>query len=172
MNLDTILNNIKKSVDETDIMDYDLSKEFSDDETSTEEYQLQERLRLDTQSLIIDYYTHITMSESAIGLYDNANILTTLEEVKNQFGSHPFKHVIEGRIAKIVQTELGLSPEFSQGFKKGEVPIDLQHYAEFKFEPWNDPHLNYNSVLDIIRQNRLECIPPDYDGIYADLISR
>ena len=123
-------------------------------------------MRINTRGLHKSYDTAVRENNSALGLIRNAEILTTLDEVLDLFGEHPFHHVIEGRIASIVQTELGIKNNLSITTR---VPEEFQKYATFEFHPWNNPHLHYRNIKDILKRGSLEFIPPDYKGGFVAL---
>ncbi len=55
-------------------------------------------------------------------------------------------------------------------FRKGEVPKEFRRYADFEFHRWNDPHLNYGNITDILRHGSPDQIPPDYNGRCVPLV--
>lgn len=143
------INNLVSIIEREEI---DISQEFPDEKGRA--YELQDDLRLQTRSLSTEYYSIVTLQGRALGIKQNRKILNGLKRVKELFGDHPFHHVIDGRIAKIVKIELK---------KRGKIPPEyMDDYAYFKFHPWNSPYLNYNTPHDCIRCGTPEYIPPDW----------
>lgn len=135
----------------------DLSKEYFGENEDCIECGYQEKLSIGTRSLFIKYLDSVAFGVESIGLSRNKRILEVLDDVKEIFGNHPFCHVIKGRIATIVKSELE---------KGGNVPPEyIDDYAYFEFRPWNDPHINYNTPRDIMMRGNEEdqkMIPPDW----------
>jgi len=133
----------------------DISAEYHGRE-STPGYQQQERLRLATRSLSIST-THMRdlTREFQAGEPepDHHRVFYAFRDAHALFGSHPFRHVIEGRLAEAVQRAL------SHGLS---VPAEFHDdYAHFEFQPWNNPRLNYNTPHDLAEKKE-EAIPPDW----------
>lgn len=133
----------------------DMSVEYPDNENSAG-YKLQQELRILTMSLNVFY-----LSFSCCDQEISDGILNALKQVRDLFGNHPFHHVMDGRLTKSVQRA------YNEGLK---IPKKLQHYKDFKINPWNNPHLNYNTPKDIIRcvkkgshgPEHLSEIPPEW----------
>ncbi|MEK6871813.1 MAG: hypothetical protein AABX16_02825 [Nanoarchaeota archaeon] len=41
-------------------------------------------------------------------------------------------------------------------------PEFIDDYLFFSFRPWNKPSLNYYSVVDLIKNNNFDMIPPEF----------
>lgn len=84
---------------------------------------------------------------------DTKEILYLFKEVKDKLGNHPYHHILEGRIASVVQRaykeKISISPEF------------IDDYLYFEFMPWNDPHLYYNT-LENLKRKKPEAVPPEF----------
>lgn len=103
-----VLEKIKRGIERAQHKGYDLSYEFGPYEESGDEFKVQQDLRLETRSLCTIYHDVVAWSNSALGLKGNNEVLTAMDDILTLFGDHPFHRVIEGRIAIIVQTELGV----------------------------------------------------------------
>ncbi len=133
--------------------DLDLSPCY--DNESFAGYILQEKLRLSTRSLFGDYLFFCYNQKIS------DRVLKSLKKVRDLFGNHPFHHVMDGRLAESVK----------MAYKRNlKVPEELQNYKDFKINPWNNPHLNYNTPENIIRSVKnlfkgpevFSYIPPDW----------
>ena len=126
----------------------DISRDYRS-KISNRCYQIQSELIRQTRGLHFEYNLssfHLAGETQAC--------LDTLKKAKETLHQHPFRYVIDGRIASIVQSALS---------RKEKVPPEfMDDYAYFEFLPWNNPHLNYYSVNDLLRNHSFEAIPLEY----------
>ncbi|MDO8459760.1 MAG: hypothetical protein Q7S74_01495 [Nanoarchaeota archaeon] len=141
--VDNAIDRLKTTVEKARYSGLDLSLEYND-EKYNEEYCLQEELRLASRSLCTSYEECGNSEE----------VLNTLQEVRDLFGKHPFHHVIEGRIIHVVHETV------SAGVV---VPSQFRRYETANIEPYQNPHLNYNTPRDIPKEHS-EHIPPDWSA--------
>ncbi len=112
----------------------DMSVEYPDSENSVG-YKLQDELRLSTRSLNGFYISPFCHDQEI-----SDRVLNALKQVRDLFGNHPFHHVMDGRLASIVQ----------EAIKNNlEIPDNFLDYKDFVIKPWNTPSLNYNTPRDI-----------------------
>lgn len=132
----------------------DISAEYHNREES-EGYEIQEQIRIISRSLSASYFSELAWTGDKIGSEYINETLQTLKQARDIFGNHPFHHVIDGRLAEIVQESL----------KRGlQIPPEFQDdYRYFEINPWNNPHLNYNTPHDCIEHKRFESVPPDWE---------
>lgn len=146
------LESFELAVSKARVSGEDISADYHK-KTDTTGYKLQEDLRLGSQSLVFDYECMIDMCPSNVMNYTR-KILSLVGDAKSLFGNHPFHHVMEGRLARLVKISL-----------RHHIPIPDEFRAFFdKFvpRPWNNPTWNYNTPRDALSQNRPEAIPPDW----------
>jgi len=157
--VDGELKDINDAIKEARESNVDLSIEYLDE--SLKGYQLQQTIRLATRSLDLYYLSLIRSMDKPFELsflrvtpYKNQleDVLNTLHESLELFGKHPFHHVIEGRIAKIVQ---------EANHRRLEIPDQFERYKNFEIKPYNSPSLNYNTPHDI-PTDKAHFIPPDW----------
>ena len=145
--LDDILN-IVEDISKREI---DVSLQISDENSDT--YKMQEQLRLSTHSFFSRYIGMIHWG-NCFSIDDNKRVFDAFKKARDLFADHPYHHVIEGRIARMVQVALE---------KNSPIPPELQDdYRFFKFFPWNDPNLNYGNIRDFALGSCFERIPPEY----------
>lgn len=128
------------------------------DQEHTLEYKIQEEVRLATRSV----HTCATHQIEGNWLLENQleQTLALLEEAKKLFGTHPFAHVIGGRMISLVQrahTHCFPIPQVYEDYLNQR--LDLQ--------PWKNPHLNYCSLHDLLFPEKTQYIPPEYSGRVA-----
>ncbi len=85
--------------------------------------------------------------------YSIDSMLEILRATNKILRKHPIHHVIEGRIAAIVQK----SQERSK-----QIPAKFVEYLFFEFHPWNNPDVNYYSLDELVEKGRSDLVPPEY----------
>ncbi|MEK6914709.1 MAG: hypothetical protein AABW83_03600 [Nanoarchaeota archaeon] len=133
--IDRILE-IRKCINIIEFYDIDLSKIYNPDskiESDQISYELQGDFMFLTRSV---WRRWNRFYES-----DTEDILYLFKDVRNKFGTHPYHHPLDGRIADIVQKaikeRIKVPPEF------------MDDYYYFDFKPWNDPKLKSISIEEL-----------------------
>ncbi|MBS3136544.1 hypothetical protein J4401_06340 [Candidatus Woesearchaeota archaeon] len=118
-------------------------------------FKVQEGLIVYTRYLLSRYAEMLHKSKDELSEDRNNEVLTLLENVCSLFGRHPIHHVLEGRMAWIAK---------KAGENELPIPDRFARYSRMQLQPWNNPHLDYISIEDIVARGEkfANLIPPEY----------
>jgi len=159
VSLDSFLRRTEESIQRAKESGADLTQEFQDSERLN--YSLQEAVRLETRGLsgvlVCELWAPMKWWTPEGTLRDDARefvhkALYALQEARDIFGSHPFHHVIEGRLISVVTAAVDAGVV---------VPPEFNQYAHREIKPYENPGLNYRTPRDIPAEHP-EMVPPGW----------
>ncbi len=149
--MSSLLEDIEERLGDAKESGEDLSADYHGKDGSPG-YLAQEQVRLQTRLLLDSFLSEYSPEGGNRPVSDKITrgVLSCLETGRTLFGEHPFHHVMEGRLATVVQLALQQGGTVDEEFR--------QRYESFKIQAHNNPGLNYNTPRNLPKQ----FVPPDW----------